>query len=154
MVLLLFRSWKIGTLVMLEASLPILLFFGLMGWNGIALNVNTCMIASIALGITVDNCIHYLVHFQRGCHSGLSISQAARRGLIDAGGPMVASACALALGFLVFALSRFVPVAHFGWLSSFTMGVNLLADFFLMPALMLLLSSRAIAALQAVEHKL
>lgn len=152
MVLLLFRSWKVGMLAMMQASLPVLLFFGLMGWNGIALNVNTCMIASIALGITVDNCLHYLVHFQRACAFGLSVPDAARQGLMEAGGPMIASATALALGFLVFAFSRFVPVAHFGWLSAFIMGANLLADLFLLPSLMLLLDTGTVQALRTIEE--
>ncbi len=152
MVLLLFRSWKVGMLAMMHAGLPVLLFFGLMGWNGVALNVNTCMIASIALGITVDNCLHYLVHFQRACSFGLRVPEAALQGLTEAGGPMIASAVALALGFLVFAFSRFVPVAHFGWLSAFIMGINLLADLFLLPSLMLLLSAGTVRALRTIEE--
>jgi predicted RND superfamily exporter protein len=151
MVLLLFRSWQVGLLAMLLASWPILLFFGLMGWTGIALNVNTCVIASIALGITVDNCVHYLVHFQHGRRAGLSLQDAARQGLTESGVPMLASAVALGLGFLVVAFSRFVPVAHFGLLSAFIMGANLLADLFLLPLLVLLLRERVVPELQAVQ---
>jgi uncharacterized protein len=150
-VIFLFHSWKVGLLSLLPAGFPILLFFGLMGWTGIFLNVNTSVIASIAIGIAIDNCVHYLVHFQRSFHRGLSIAEASRQSLMDSGGPMVAAAIALGLGFLVFALSRFEPVAQFGLLSAFIMGVNLLADIFLLPALMLLLGSSTLERLHIEE---
>jgi predicted RND superfamily exporter protein len=50
---------------------------------------------------------------------------------------MMATSIALTLAFLVFSLSTFVPVAHFGLLSAFIMGVDLVANIFLLPALML-----------------
>jgi uncharacterized protein len=152
-VILLSHSWKVGLLSLLPAGFPILLCFGLMGWTGIYLNVNTSVIASIAIGIAIDNCVHYLVHFQRSFHRGLSIAEASRQSLIDSGGPMVASAIALGLGFLVFGLSRFEPVAQFGLLSAFIMGVNLLADIFLLPALMLLLGSSTLVRLHIEEDE-
>ena len=64
---------------------------------------------------------------------------------------MVAAAIALGLGFLVFALSRFEPIAQFGLLSAFIMGVNLLADMFLLPSLMLLLGSSTLERLHIEE---
>jgi hypothetical protein len=152
-VIFLFHSWKVGLLSLLPTGLPILLSFGLMGWTGISLNVNTNVIASIAIGIAVDNCVHYLVHFQRNFHRKLPIAQSARQSLMDAGGPMIAAGTALALGFLVFGLSRFVPVVHFGLLAAFLMSVNLLADLFLLPALMLLLGSRTLAKLHIEQEE-
>lgn len=151
-VIFLFHSWKVGLLALLPAGLPILLFFGLMGWTGVSLNVNTSVIASIAIGIAVDNVVHYLVHFQRSFHRGLPIPEAARQSLMNAGGPMIAAAIALAVGFLVFGFSRFVPVAHFGLLSAFIMGVNLLADIFLLPTLMLLLGSATLERLHIEDE--
>jgi predicted RND superfamily exporter protein len=89
-VILLSHSWKVGLISLLPAGFPILLCFGLMGWTGIYLNVNTSVIASIA----IDNCVHNLVHFQRSFHRGLSIAGASRQSLMDSGGPIVASAIA------------------------------------------------------------
>ncbi len=135
-VLLVFRSWRIGLQALGPAALPILLFFGLMGWAGIPLNANTSVIASIAIGIAIDNCIHYIVHFQRSTRSGLSIRDSTRQSLERVGGPMISAAGALTLGFIVFGFSNFAPVSHFGFLSAFIMVVNLMADLFLLPALM------------------
>ena len=75
--ILLFRSWRIGCLAMIPAGIPVLLFFGLMGWSGLPLNVNTSVIASIAIGIAVDNCVHYLVHFRKYPGRGASASEIA-----------------------------------------------------------------------------
>lgn len=137
-VVILFRSGRIGLLAMIPAGIPIVLFFGLIGWFNVPLNVNTSVIASIALGIAVDNCVHYLVQFQRNTQKGLSIPLAMQESLVNAGGPMIAAAMALAIGFLVFGFSSFVPVSNFGYLSAFIMMTNLLADIFLLPCLMLL----------------
>ncbi len=136
-VIVLFRSWKLGVLALIPAALPVFLCFGLMGWSGTPLNVNTSLIANIAIGIAVNNCVHYIIHFRRNLSKGLSIEESTRESLNNAGGPMLASSVALTLAFLVFGFSRFVPVAHFGLLSAFIMGVDLVANIFLLPSLML-----------------
>jgi len=136
-VIVLFRSWKVGLLALIPAGLPVFLCFGLMGWSGAPLNVNTSLIANIAIGIAVNNCVHYIVHFRRNLFKGHSIEDATRESLNNAGGPMLATSITLTLAFLVFGLSRFVPVAHFGLLSAFIMGADLVANIFLLPSLML-----------------
>ncbi len=57
---LMFLSVKVGFLAILPNVLPILIFFGVMGWFGIFLNLGTSLIAAIALGIAVDSTIHYM----------------------------------------------------------------------------------------------
>jgi len=135
-VVILFRSFKIAGLAMVPAGLPVLLCFGLMGWSGVSLNVNTSLIANVAIGIAVNNCVHFLVHFQRNVRKGLSTADATRESLKNAGGAMLAASIALTLGFLVFGLSKFVPVSQFGLLTAFIMGTDLLANIFLLPSLM------------------
>jgi predicted RND superfamily exporter protein len=124
-------------MALIPAGLPVFLYFGLMGWSSVPLNVNTSLIANIAIGIAVNNCVHYIVHFRRNLSKGHSIEDSTRESLSNAGGPMLATSIALTLAFLVFGLSRFVPVAHFGLLSSFIMGMDLVANLFLLPSLML-----------------
>ncbi|MCI0420604.1 MAG: MMPL family transporter, partial [Acidobacteria bacterium] len=135
-VIILFRSWKMGCLAMIPAGLPVFLCFGLMGWSGVSLNVNTSLIANVAIGIAVNNCVHYLVHFQRNVRQGLSASDSTCESLKNAGAAMLAASIALTFGFLVFGLSRFVPVSQFGLLTAFIMGTDLLANIFLLPSLM------------------
>lgn len=140
------RSFKVGLMCMIPAGLPVLMFFGLLGWSGLSLNVNTSVIAAIAIGIGVDNCIQYLVRFQRCRKDGLSPRAAARESLTRAGGPMSAAAAVVVLGFLVFGLSRFAPVSQFGLLSAFVMGFNLVTNLVLLPSLLLVVHGGSRAA--------
>ena len=137
------RSFKVGLMCMIPAGLPVLMFFGLLGWGSLSLNVNTSVIAAIAIGIGVDNCIQYLVRFQRCRREGLSAQASARESLTRAGGPMSAAASVVALGFLVFGLSRFAPVSQFGLLSAFVMGFNLVTNLLLLPTLLLVVHGSA-----------
>ena len=57
---LMFLSVRIGLLAILPNVFPILLFFGVMGWLGIDLNLGTSLIAAIVLGIAIDSTIHYM----------------------------------------------------------------------------------------------
>ena len=140
------RSFKVGLMCMIPAGLPVLMFFGVLGWTGLSLNVNTSVIAAIAIGIGVDNCIQYLVRFQRCRNEGLSPQAATRQSLTRAGGPMSAAAAVVALGFLVFGLSRFAPVSQFGLLSASVMGFNLLTNLLLLPILLLVVYGGSRAA--------
>ena len=147
------RSFKVGLMCMIPAGLPVLMFFGVLGWTGLSLNVNTSVIAAIAIGIGVDNCIQYLVRFQRCRNEGLSLQAATRQSLTRAGGPMSAAAAVVALGFLVFGLSRFAPVSQFGLLSASVMGFNLLTNLLLLPILLLVVYGGSRAATSRKESE-
>ena len=60
---LIFLSLRAGLLSLVPNVLPIIVLFGLMGWTGITLNISTSMIAVIAIGIAVDDTIHYFSEF-------------------------------------------------------------------------------------------
>jgi hypothetical protein len=61
----LFLSFKVGLIAIVPNLFPIVINFGLMGWLGIELSMATSLIASIAIGLAVDDTIHYLVRFNR-----------------------------------------------------------------------------------------
>src|SRR5262249_49152914 len=64
------RSWKMGVIAAIPNLLPTVMLFGLMGWCGIALSTATMMIASIALGLFVDDTIHILTGYTREKQAG------------------------------------------------------------------------------------
>ena len=132
----LFVSVKVGFVAMLPNVLPIVMFFGLLGWSGTMLNIGTSIIAAIALGISVDSTIHYMVRFNRE----LQVTQDEHRSLSTAlrtvGRPIVYTSGALTLGFLVMRLSDFVPIRDFGALSAATMVAALATNLLLLPALL------------------
>jgi predicted RND superfamily exporter protein len=122
---------------MIPNVLPILLTMGLMGWLGITLNVTTVMIASIALGIAVDDTIHMLVRIRAERRAGRSHDEAVRRTLQSVGRAVVFTSVVLSGGFAILLLASLVPAAHFGILVAFTMLTALLADLVLIPVLIL-----------------
>jgi len=131
-----FLSLRIGFLAILPNVLPVLVFFGLMGWLGILLNLGTSLIATIALGIAVDSTVHYMARLNRELRGETDQEAAIRRTLATVGQPILYTTVALVLGFLVFAFSSFVPIQSFGVLASVTLAAGLGANLVLLPALL------------------
>jgi hydrophobe/amphiphile efflux-3 (HAE3) family protein len=133
---LLFLSVKVGFIAMLPNIVPVMLFFGILGWSDAMLNIGTSIIAAIALGIAVDNTIHYMVRFNRELQVTYDERQSLATALSTVGRPIVYTSIALTLGFLVMRLSDFVPIRDFGSLSAATMLAALVSNVVLLPALL------------------
>jgi uncharacterized protein len=133
---LMFLSVRIGFLAILPNVLPILIFFGVMGALGVQLNIGTSLIAAIALGIAIDSTIHYMARLNLELRGETDQQAAITRALRRVGAPIIYTTVALALGFLTFAFSSFVPIQDFGRLSSITMATALGANLVLLPALL------------------
>src|SRR5262245_55732640 len=131
-----FLSTKIGILAILPNVLPVLLFYGVMGWGGIELNFGTSLIAAISLGIAVDATVHYMARLNRELAGETNQRAAIQRALETVGVPIVFTTVALFLGFLTFAFSSFVPIQTFGVLSSVTLAASLGTNLLLLPSLL------------------
>ena len=131
----LFLSVRVGLLSLLPNVFPIILLFGLMGWTGISLNISTSLIAALAIGIAMDDTIHYLSEFNDELRRTGTQADAVRGAARGVGKAMIVTAVALSSGFLVVCLSSFAPVRHFGYLASATMALALLGDLFITPSL-------------------
>ncbi|MFN8544230.1 MAG: MMPL family transporter [Candidatus Binatia bacterium] len=131
-----FLSGKIGLLAILPNVLPVVLFYGVMGWLGIQLNFGTSLIAAISLGIAVDATIHYMARLNRELAGEIDQRAAIGRALETVGVPIIFTTVALFLGFLTFACSSFVPIQSFGILSGVTMAASLGTNLVLLPALL------------------
>jgi predicted RND superfamily exporter protein len=133
---MMFLSLKVGFLAIVPNLLPIVIFFGLMGWFGMYLNLGTSLIAAIALGIAVDSTIHYMSRLNLELKGETDQQAAVVRALKTVGVPIVYTAVALLLGFFTFAGSSFVPIQTFGILAGTTMLTALVANVVLLPALL------------------
>ncbi|TMB00016.1 MAG: cyclic nucleotide-binding domain-containing protein [Deltaproteobacteria bacterium] len=133
---LMFLSARIGFFAILPNVVPIVLFFGTMGWLGILLNLGTSLIAAIALGIAVDSTIHYMARLNLELRGETDQVAALVRTVRTVGVPIVYTTVALFLGFLTFGFSSFVPIQNFGILTGFTMAASLGANLVLLPALL------------------
>src|SRR5262249_10724093 len=133
---LMFLSIRIGLMAIRPNVLRILIFFGVMGALGVQLNNGTSRIAAIALGIAIDSTIHYMARLNQELRGETDQQAAITRALRRVGAPIIYTTVALALGFLTFAFSSFVPIQDFGRLSSVTMATALGANLVLLPALL------------------
>ena len=147
-----FLSMRFGAVAMVPNLVPIVMFFGILGWGGISLSISTAMIASISLGLGVDEAIHLLAEFKHQLGTYADEAQAALLAVRGVGPPLVVSTAALFLGFLIPVCSNFVPVRQFGALTAIIVVPSLFADLLLLPAL--LASTRFVTLWELVTVKL
>ena len=134
---LLFMSFKVGIIGILPNCFPILVSFGVMGWVGIPLSMATSLIAGVAIGLAVDDTIHYLVSYNHEFKKDLDKKRALETTIRHMGKPIIFTTVAISLGFSVLLFSSFKPTAVFGLLMVITMVSALAADLILLPSLML-----------------
>ena len=131
------RSWRLGLLAAIPNVLPPLMIFGLMGWSGIALSTATTMIASVALGLMVDDTIHLLYRYRRERQAGHATTQALQVTVRETGRALIFTTLILTLGFWAGILGSFKPTVFFSLLTGLAMVLALLADLLLVPGLLL-----------------
>lgn len=140
--LLVFRSPRSALLCIVPNLFPIAFTFGFMAVSGITLNMGTAMVASIAIGVAVDDTVHFLTGFGRHIALGLAPPEAVAATFRGVGPANLALTLILCVGFGVSMLASFYPTIHFGVLSSWTIAVAFYGDFVLLPALLVLLWPR------------
>lgn len=133
----LFLSAKVGLIAVIPNLFPIVVNFGIMGLFGIPLSVATSLIASIAIGLAVDDTIHYLVRYNREFKMCLDKDQAMRTSLLAVGRPIIYTSMTIGIGFSVLLFSHFQPTAIFGFLMVVTVLCALVGDLILLPMLMM-----------------
>jgi hypothetical protein len=134
---LMFLSLRAGVLSLVPNVVPIIVLFGIMGWSGISLNISTSMIAVIAIGIAVDDTIHYFSEFNVQLRATGDQERAILNVVRTVGKPIVYSALALTAGFAITCLSNFQPIRHFGILASATVAIGLVAELLITPAMVM-----------------
>jgi uncharacterized protein len=92
-------------------------------------------VAAIGLGIAVDDSVHFLTHWREECRHGCEINEALRRTLAVKARPITCSSLILIGVFLIFAMSSFPPVVHFGLMAAGAFVLALVSVLLLLPAL-------------------
>ena len=129
-------SVGLGAVAMVPNLIPVLLFFGALGSGVAPLSLPVSLIGSMALGIAIDDTVHYLVRYGRERRAGADPEEASRLTARRVGRPIVITSVMLSGGFLLVTISPFATVAQFGALAAATMGVCLATDLMLLPALL------------------
>jgi hypothetical protein len=130
----LWRSARLAVLALGINLLPIGLIIALQGLLGIPLNSITIMVAAIALGIAVDDTIHFITHWKDKISEGASPEEAVCEAMRVKGRPILATTAILVGMMMVFGVSVFPPVTHFGLLVSAGLVGALMAVLVLLPA--------------------
>jgi predicted RND superfamily exporter protein len=126
-----------GLVSMVSNLFPTVVVFGLLGWMQTPLDIGSVMSASIALGIAIDDTLHFLTFFKRELNLGKSRRDAVIEAYRACAGAMVQSSVVCGFGLFVFALADFVPTSRFAWMMLSLLMLALLGDLAVLPALLL-----------------
>jgi len=136
--IVLFRSWRILLISMVINIVPLLITAGIMGWMNIPIKPSTVLVFSVALGITIDVTIRFLVNFKQELkrHDD-DIAVTVEKTIHDTGLSIIYTSLILIAGFGVFILSQFDGTKSLGYLTSLTLFLAMVTNLTLQPALLL-----------------
>jgi len=143
MFLALFRSVKLTMIALVVNIIPIGIIFGFMGWLHIPLDIMTITIAAIAMGIGVDDTIHYIHRFKVEYQKDKVYTQVMQRTNQSIGNAMYYTSLTVIIGFSILILSNLIPTIYFGLLTMLVMAAALLSNLILLPKLLLLIKPLA-----------
>ncbi|MEN8243935.1 MAG: MMPL family transporter [Thermodesulfobacteriota bacterium] len=138
LMVILIGKFRIGLLSMIPNLAPIILVLGVIGATPFKLDLFTMMVASIAIGLAVDDTIHFMHNFRRYYEQSGDPRQAVHETLHSTGRAMLVTTIVLSLGFFIFVFASMNNLFAFGLLTAFTIVMALAADYLLAPALMVL----------------
>jgi predicted RND superfamily exporter protein len=130
------RSLPLAVVAMIPNVVPVLLFFGMLGAGLAPLSLPTSLIGSVALGIAIDDTVHYIARYRTERMAGLPPDEASQRTSRSVGAAIVIACAMLVAGYSIIALSGFATLRQFGLLSAGTMLLCLVTDLILLPALL------------------
>ena len=132
---LMFTSARAGLWALLPNLVPVSVYFGTLRLLDIPLNPTNSLIASIVLGVAVDDTVHFLTRFNREARASGSETQAVQAALRETLRPTTLTTVALCLGLLALTGSELRSQMQFGLLASFTLLLAWLSEITLTPAL-------------------
>jgi predicted RND superfamily exporter protein len=137
---LLFTSIRMIIISLIPNIIPLIMTAAMMGYIGIPIKPSTVLIFSIALGISVDNAIHFLSRYRlQLIINDWKIKESVIAALEETGFSMIYSSVVLFFGFIIFVLSSFGGTESLGYLIAFTLAIALFSNLFLLPSLILTL---------------
>jgi hypothetical protein len=139
---LLLRSLRLGLVAMVPNVTPIAFGLGFMALVGINLDPGTVMIASIGLGLVVDDTVHFMVNIAREMKSGRELKEAVAETIQEVGRPCTVSALVLAASFSIMMLGSFGPNVNFGLVASFVIACAWLVELVVTPSVLMVLRPR------------
>ena len=137
-----FKSLRIGLVSLVPNFIPAAMSLGLWGFMVGRVGLAGSVMTAIAFGIVVDDTIHFLTTYLKARRNGKDAADAVRSAFHTVGHALWTTTAVLALGFLVFASSGFEISWALGLLVALTIVLALLADFLLLPPLLMALDRK------------
>jgi predicted RND superfamily exporter protein len=134
--ILVLRSVSAGLISMIPNIFPVVIVFGYMGWRQTLVDIGTMMTASVAMGVAVDDTVHFLTWFRRGLDEGRDRKGAIMLAYDRCATAMTQTTLIGGLGLSVFAFSTFTPTQRFGVLMLTLMVAALIGDLVFLPAIL------------------
>ncbi len=126
-----------GLLSMIPNVFPALTLFGILGWVGHPIDIGSIMTASVAMGIAVDDTLHFLTFFQRAMDTGISRKEAVLAAYTHCGRAMIQTTLICGAGLAIFIFSDFVPTARFAWMMVTLLAAALVGDLVVLPGILI-----------------
>ncbi len=127
---------KLGILSMIPNLLPIFIVMGFMGTFGFVIDLVALMIGSIAIGLVVDDTMHFMYNYRRYYEMEKNPHIAVQETLLSTGRALLITSLVLTAGFFVMLFTPLHNTIKFGFFTGIVILVALLADFIVAPALM------------------
>ncbi len=127
------RSPLMALLAILPTLLSVGFVLGLMGWTGVKLDMATALVASVALGLSVDDTFHCLLQYRRE-RKTRPFLQSLFDSYAVTGPGVLLSSLAVAVGFAALRLSEFAPFSNFGTMVGIATAGSTLGNLVLLPA--------------------
>jgi predicted RND superfamily exporter protein len=140
LMILLIGRIRIGLLSMIPNLTPILITMGVIGLFKLPMDLFTMMVASIAIGLAVDDTIHFMHNFRRYYEESGDPVQAVHATLQTSGRAMLVTTIVLSVGFFIYTFATMRNITNFGMLTGFTIIMALAADYLVAPALMVMVN--------------
>ncbi|MDH5218921.1 MAG: MMPL family transporter, partial [Gammaproteobacteria bacterium] len=131
-----FSSVKLGAIAIYPNIFPLTVMFGLMGYLGVPLDVDTLIVAPLMIGIVVDDTIHFMNHYRAEVQKHGDVYRGIQIAFREVGQAIAFTSIILAVAFMAMAWMDHQGLKNFGILSSITIITALLAELFLLPALL------------------
>ena len=137
-----FKSVRIGLLSLLPNFIPAIMSFGLWGYLVGHVGIASSVVIAVVFGIVVDDTVHFLSKYLKARREGLPAPEAVRSAFHMVGHALWTTTAVLSAGFLVFATSGFEVSWALGLLVTTTIVFALVADFLLLPTLLIAIDRR------------
>jgi predicted RND superfamily exporter protein len=141
------RDWSAGMVLLFPSAFPALIVFGTMGWihtylmrNGLGdlyIDIGYVMAPCVALGVTVDDIVHFMLWFRKGIREGLNRHQSVMLAYHGCARPMFQSWAVIGIGLAVFSLSPFMPTRNFGIMMISMLTIALVGNLLMLPAVLM-----------------